>query len=330
MNNSSYLNLVRLNNHELIIIIMANLNDYKILKIKCLKQYNLAINSIKRLGGEEPVGLDETQKERFGFYYLILQNYIELSDYDEMTDSICDTDFNAKFFRSPIDDEGIDAVVINEDELEIDLFNFKYRGTYNPGKEQDKNAIVISSKLLKIISNGKNNLKGKVHDLADKIIQRIYSNEIWKVNIYVVSNENNTLDKDEDIIYQLENQYGVNVISIGLNEISERIALKHKVLNASLILENNAVMSFTETTLDTNKSFIVRLPLNELIRITCNDSTLREKYNNEDDSAILKARLEYQVLYENVRGLILSSKFNKNIEKTLDNEPTKFFFTTMV
>lgn len=99
-----------------------------------------------------------------------------------------------------------------------------------------------------------------------------------------------------------------------------------KVINASLILDNDAVMSFTETTLDTNKSFIVRLPLNELIRITCDNDILRNRYNNEEDQAILNANLDIQVLYDNVRGFILNSKFNRNIEKTLDNEPTKFFF----
>lgn len=100
---------------------MANLNDFKILKIKCVNQYNLALNSIKSLGGVEPPRLADSQKERFGFYYVILQNYSGLSDYDDITEAICDTDFNAKFFNSPIDDQGIDAVVINDEEQEIDL-----------------------------------------------------------------------------------------------------------------------------------------------------------------------------------------------------------------
>lgn len=41
---------------------MANLNDFKILKIKCVNQYNLALNSIKSLGGVEPPRLADSQK----------------------------------------------------------------------------------------------------------------------------------------------------------------------------------------------------------------------------------------------------------------------------
>jgi hypothetical protein len=305
---------------------MANLNDFKILKIKCINQYNLALNSIKSLGGVEPLRLADSQKERFGFYYVILQNYSGLSDYDDITEAICDTDFNAKFFNSPIDDQGIDAVVINDEEQEIDLFNFKYRDTFNPDKEQSKNAVILSTKLLNILANGENNLDGKIHDIVEEINDRISSNDIWKINLYIISNESNTINGIDDTIHQLEKLYGVNVIPLGLNEITDKIALKHKVINASLILDNDAVMSFTETTLDTNKSFIVRLPLNELIRITCDNDILRNRYNNEDDQAILNANLDIQVLYDNVRGFILNSKFNRNIEKTLDNEPTKFFF----
>lgn len=305
---------------------MANLNDFKILKIKCINQYNLALNSIKSLGGVEPPRLADSQKERFGFYYVILQNYSGLSDYDDITEAICDTDFNAKFFNSPIDDQGIDAVVINDEEQEIDLFNFKYRDTFNPDKEQSKNAVILSTKLLNILANGENNLDGKIHDIVEEINDRIGSNDIWKINLYIISNESNTINGIDDTIHQLEKLYGVNVIPLGLNEITDKIALKHKVINASLILDNDAVMSFTETTLDTNKSFIVRLPLNELIRITCDNDILRNRYNNEEDQAILNANLDIQVLYDNVRGFILNSKFNRNIEKTLDNEPTKFFF----
>ena len=235
---------------------MANLNDFKILKIKCINQYKLAIKSIKSLGGVEPQQLADSQKERFGFYYLVLQNYSGLSDYDDITEAICDTDFNEKFFNSPVDDQGIDAVVINDEEQEIDLFNFKYRETFNPDKEQSKNAVMISTKLLNILANGENNLDGKIHDIVEEINDRIDSNDIWKINLYIISNESKTINEFDDTIHQLEKLYGVNVIPLGLNEITEKIALKHKVINASLILDNDAVMSFTETTLDTNKGSV--------------------------------------------------------------------------
>ena len=85
-------------------------------------------------------------------------------------------------------------------------------------------------------------------------------------------------------------------------------------------------MSFTETSLASARSYIVRLPLTELIRITCDNATLRNEYNLEDENVLYKTNVDIRVLFDNVRGFILQSKYNKNIETTLDSEPTKFFF----
>lgn len=103
-------------------------------------------------------------------------------------------------------------------------------------------------------------------------------------------------------------------------------SLHPRNIDASLVLNRDAVMSFTETSLASARSYIVRLPLTELIRITCDDASLRNEYNLEDENVLYKTNVDIRVLFDNVRGFILQSKYNKNIETTLDSEPTKFFF----
>lgn len=85
-------------------------------------------------------------------------------------------------------------------------------------------------------------------------------------------------------------------------------------------------MSFTENSLASSKSYIVRLPLTELIRITCDNAELRGNYNIENDDILYETNADIRVLFDNVRGFILQSKYNKNIESTLEVEPSKFFF----
>ena len=93
-----------------------------------------------------------------------------------------------------------------------------------------------------------------------------------------------------------------------------------------MIVSKEDVMSFKENSLVSDVSYIVHLPLTELIRITANDPAIREKYNIEDESELSSVNIDMHVLYANVRGLIENSKYNTNIENTLDNCPEKFFF----
>lgn len=68
------------------------------------------------------------------------------------------------------------------------------------------------------------------------------------------------------------------------------------------------------------------MTLPELIRITCNDSNLRNDANKEGDDSLIKAHVDLNVLFDNVRGFILRSKFNDNIIKSLSDEPQRFFY----
>lgn len=302
---------------------MADRNDFKLLKQRCLRHFELAKDSLNA----ETEKINDLQKARYGFYFFVIQNLTSIVDYDKIVESITDTDFNSNFFNTKHNDEGIDAVCIDEQLHQVALFNFKYRDNYNVDKEQSKNELITTSKFLSALKQeNTRHLKGKLKDFADQIIDFNNSDEIWNTVLYYVSNENKTLAVEDPNIRQLGDEYGITIETKGLNELVDMTSLHPKNIDATVILNKDAVMSFTESSLASSKSYIVRLPLTELIRITCDNAELRSKYNLEDDDLLYETNADIRVLFDNVRGFILQSKYNKNIESTLESEPTKFFF----
>lgn len=302
---------------------MADRNDFKLLKQRCLRHFELAKDSL----GDKKLDLDDNQKARYGFYFFIIQNLTNLVDYDKMVEAITDREFNSTFFDVNDVDEGIDAVCFDEQEHVIALFNFKYRNKYNDDKEQSKNELLVTSKFLNALKQeDTTHLKGKLKKYADKINEYNDSDDIWTTVLYYVSNESKTLSSLDPNIKQMSDTYGIDIEMKGLNELVDMTSLHPRNIDASLVLNRDAVMSFTETSLASARSYIVRLPLTELIRITCDNATLRNEYNLEDENVLYKTNVDIRVLFDNVRGFILQSKYNKNIETTLDSEPTKFFF----
>lgn len=301
---------------------MADRNDFKLLKQRCLRHFELAKECLEA----ETKKLDDDKKARYGFYFFVIQNLTNIVDYDKIIESITDTDFNSTFFNNKENDEGIDAVCIDETH-QVALFNFKYRDKYNVDKEQSKNELLTTSKFLSALKQENiKHLKGKLKTFAEQIILNNNSDEIWNTVLYYVSNENKTLVVHDPNIKQMCDEYGIAIETMGLNELVDITSLHPKNIDATLILNRDAVMSFTESSLASSKSYIVRLPLTELIRITCDNAELRGKYNLENDDVLYDTNVDIRVLFDNVRGFILQSKYNKNIESTLETEPSKFFF----
>lgn len=72
---------------------MVDRNDFKLLKQRCLRHFELAKDSL----GDKKLDLDDNQKARYGFYFFFIQNLTNLVDYDKMVEAITDTEFNSTF-----------------------------------------------------------------------------------------------------------------------------------------------------------------------------------------------------------------------------------------
>lgn len=301
---------------------MPNINDFKLISQKSEKYFNLLSKALE-------VDLKNTNsklKERLGFYIYMLENICGVKDVLDLAEMITDTEFNSLIFNKKFNDYGVDAVQIDGDELKINLFNFKYREKFSLDKKQSMNETILSTKFINaLISEDVNNLEGKVKEQAQVILDKLNSNEIWKLQLYVISNEFFELEAKDDNLQRLEKVYGLEIIPIGLSKISQIMSIRPEPVNAELIIDTDAILSFSESSISSSRSYIVRLPINEIVRITCDKKEYREKYNIEDLSPLSQVDLDFSVLFDNVRGLVLRSKFNKNISKTLKEEPSRFF-----
>ncbi|ENO8415932.1 AIPR family protein [Vibrio mimicus] len=301
---------------------VASLNDFKLLNIKCKRYFDLYSKGATFAKIPE----SDKLKERFGFYLFMLESLCDEKDLDRVSDIITDTEYNSYLTNDRTPDQGIDAIYINDETKEILLFNFKFRESFKIGQVQSSNEAFISTKLVNCILNGNSDgLEGKLKHLVDEAISRLNSNDVWKTSLYMLSNEAIPINLDETSIQQLKDFYDMEVFSICLPQIKSMMSIRPKPIAAELIIDNDALMSYSENSISTSKSYIVRLNAADIIRITCKTPELRSNYNCERIEVLAKERIDYGVLFDNVRGFVQKSKYNEAIAKSLKEEPSKFF-----
>ncbi|EQA4192129.1 AIPR family protein [Providencia stuartii] len=165
-------------------------------------------------------------------------------------------------------------------------------------------------------------LRGKLNKLNNVFLR---PKDVWDVTLYQVSNEAQEVREINSELENLSSLYEIKIESIALPKISQFMSIRPKDINASMIVNKDALMCYSEDSKATAKSYIVRARCDEIIRITSNDEELRLEKNIEDISILSNANIEYGVLFDNVRGFVKNSKYNPNISITIKNNPTKFF-----
>jgi len=302
-------------------IMMASVNDFKYLQKKCEKYYDVLIENVSL---KKDIS-DSSKKERLGFYLLLLEEICGEMDVETLVDMITDTEFNDLHTGTRNDDFGVDAIYIDEDNNNIKLFSFKYRSKFSE-KRQSLNEAMITSKFLNVLdTENLNGIEGKLKKYARSIIKKLNSTDEWNVQLYFISNETSEILNDDCHIANFKDKYDIEVITVGLPTITQLLSIRPKPINAIFSLENEAVMTYQEDNKDTDKSFIARITCSEIVRLTSNSSDLRLKYQIEDYSELSKAKIDYGVLFDNVRGFVVKSKYNPNIIDSLANNPSKFF-----
>jgi len=300
---------------------MADINDYKIIGKKSAKYFELLCKEVDFDASSLPV----KEVERLGFYLFIIDQLTYLNEVLDIARIVSDTRFNDVLSGNRHDDCGIDAVVVDDENNHLQLFNFKYRNTFKVGK-QGLNETILSAKFINaLINDDLSSLEGKTKRGAESILDKLNSSEEWQLTLYVVSNEDIEVRNNDHHLKQMEKLYGLKVVAIGLDQICQFVSLRPSPINAELVVENDAIMSFSESSISSSKSYILRLPLSEIVRITCSDKTLRSNYNIEDLKSLTTVGIDYSILFDNVRGLVTRSKYNKNISHSLKNSPSKFF-----
>lgn len=256
----------------------------------------------------------------------MLESLCNEKDIDIISDFITDTEYNTHISELRYEDHGIDAFYIDEDAKEIKLFNFKFRENYKPEQKQSFNDAFVSTKLVNCIMNDSTNgLEGKLRDCVNSANEKLNSNEVRKLSLYMISNEAVPIEHDESAIQQLKTFYDMEVISVCMPQIASMMSIRPAPINAELIIDNDALMSYSENSIATSKSYVVRLNAADVIRMTCRNADLRQDHNCENIDQLAYEKIDFGVLFDNVRGLVQRSQYNAAIAKTLREEPGKFF-----
>lgn len=296
---------------------MATINDFKLID-KYSSEYFKHINTDKIISDKD--------HKRLGFYLLILECITGNPNLDELQSSIIDTEFCSLVYNEQNNDYGIDAVYIDEEQMTIKLFNFKFHEKFSETKGQKENNILDSSKFFMKLNIGLfSDVDTKTRTKMEQIQSRFDSNFPWKTELYLVSNGNVPLALDNNTLNDFKESYDLEVKPIVLGDIVSFISDRPYNLSASFIVDTKSILTYEENPISTQKSYLVKIPLSTLIRITCCNSELRNNESLSDFSILKDAELELGVLYDNVRGYLGNTKFNKNILNTLKEEPSRFF-----
>ena len=151
---------------------MASLNDFKLVNIKCKKMFSY-IKNVRR------TNLNDVQKSRMGFYHLVLENVTGIRDADDVSEMIIDTDYNKLLYGKTVNDLGIDAINYigddDEQEITVQLFNFKFRENYKVDKNMEEASVNGSIKFLEYICTGDEEEIAKLpDDIVKDNIEKIY------------------------------------------------------------------------------------------------------------------------------------------------------------
>lgn len=311
---------------------MANINDFKIINARSIKQFEQAADELNV--PDLISNLDEIEKARLGFYFLTLEVLTGVSDFRTLDEYIIDCKYNRVMHNNGIDDLGIDAVYIDENDGNhvIYLFTYKFREKFNPDKTQEEEALLNSNKFLSYIfynmdiTTDVESIAPKVKNYIMDIIEKLKSNIPWDIVLYNVSNENHPFDKRIDpIINNYKKMFGLSIKSITLNEIIGFLSEKKSDKECAFIVDKEDLLMYKTDDQVTDCSYVVRINLIDVIRLCCNDDDLSKKYSLEDDNEVINVELEKALLFDNIRGYLGQTSYNTNIKTTIIEEPENFF-----
>lgn len=305
---------------------MATQNDFKLVRLASLNMFQYIPNIIK------PVE-SETEKERIGFYHLILEEMTGIRDADCIQELIQDQKYIEYIGGVKENDLGIDAVYISEEEQpekEIMLFNFKYRNQFNPNKTTSENDITLSLKFFECLECDSSlsdfNINSNVYKNLKKIRECLNSDDIYNITLYFVSNEVNGFNPAaQKLIRRFEQNQNIKVNPILLDDIVSFVFPEKENCTAQLVLEQKGFFIYVNKKADSEASYICKISLFDLIRITCDNETLRNQYNIKKNEDLYGVKLNYALLFDNVRGYLGQTNYNKNIYNTIRNYGKDFF-----
>ena len=248
-------------------------------------------------------------------------------DANVLSDMIIDTEFCKEVLKENNDDLGIDAYYIDRDKQIVMLFNFKYRDNFKETSSLHESDALDSVKFFSILeSENTSPIKKSIRTkkAIEEINECLNSADDFSTVLYMVANVNGEISKSPSL-EAFKKQYSLKIKEVLLDNISSYISDVPLKKKATLYINKGAYLKYGNDSKPSNNSYLVRISLADLVRITCSNRTLRENPSMPDSVVLEKESLDLDLLYENVRGYLGDTDYNKNIVQTINNEPSCFF-----
>lgn len=283
----------------------------------------------EKLNSKKEIIIEQSEKSRIGFYYLVLSLTLGISELSELSEMIIDTSFQKKMNNVNNGDCGIDAVYIDREDKKVKLFSFKYRESFKNGDTRSPSELNTTRPFLGYLKKEIKELDTIVgSDITKnmlKDISELNSKEEIDFELYMVSNDCGDFVRDDAAVEEFKDNYSwLQIKTIGLEDIAQQVTLHSEPNNAVLYLQPNDILQH-EMDYITASSYVAKIKLTDLIKITSIDHSIRSKKSIDDAEIIESQTIDLNVLFDNVRGYLGNTKYNTNIINTLSTEPEKFF-----
>lgn len=304
--------------------------DFEVIQKQSIKLLQAALNQNIINPSED---LNDTQQARLGFYYLALSIDTNETDLARINEMMIDTEYLQLTHGVSNDDLGVDAVYIDEEHHIVNLYNFKYRTLYKPQSKIKCNPITDSNKFIagldpKVDINTIEAGHSTKHML--KAIRKAYDDgkTEWSTRLVLVSNEDLPFRESDLRHYELsmqQNQYTVDCIVLP-DLVDALISKPAKSNKGTIQVQTSECMKYAPATSAVETSYLVKMTMADVLRLFSTDEDLREDCMIQDYEKLRNLNVDHSLFFDNVRGFLKKSKFNKNIKDTLCREPEKFFF----
>lgn len=276
---------------------------------------------------------DFNQDAPNAFYYFILDILLGLQ-YDEIQDSITDTNYLRRNSGEGGHDRGIDAIYIDSSDVKstIHFFNCKYTSVFEktnnnfPSGEIDKILSFLNDLLIQD-PNMKNTVNPVLYDKVQEIWQ-LFLKESPNFRIHLCSNHYQGLSRDEKERFErsIERHSNFRVEYHLMDDFVQLVTRRGKqIVNAQLrAIDRN----FFEKSDGDIRALVVNVDARDLIRIVLDSDEIRLKADINDYREIRNFEILENAFDDNVRVYLRQrSKINRNIKKTaLSEECHRFFY----
>ena len=265
------------------------------------------------------------------FYFVSMRYFLGIGE-DAIADSITDRQYLSETHQSSGEDQGIDAVYIDEPHNSVYLFNYKYRQVF---KESDNFDLGECNKIATYIDILKDFDATKSYTINTKLFEKtkqiaeLMQQENISIHVVFASNCANGLPTAN--LDQFKAQLKSKIDNIEVEEfhitalLTEYLNSERAVYDGRCRLQKENL--FPNLTNTKGNLFVLKLRGTELLKLFVDNEKIRTKNEDATCEEIVSCKINEELFEDNVRlYLSKTNQINDKIVTTAKDSPAEFFF----